>query len=77
MTRSTSIIRSNFLLTLTLFTNFKTTVMDLMCKNVDLARKDISKKLIFGSDRKNSKILLFGGKKYMSKIHLLNACKVG
>ena len=38
--------------------------MALWYKNIDLARKDISNKLmIFRSDRKNGRILPFGGKR--------------
>ena len=48
----------------TLFRTLNNIVMDLMHKNIDLPRKDISKKLmIFGSDRKNDGILFFVGKR--------------
>ena len=48
----------------TLFGTWNNIVMDLMHKNIDLPRKDISKKLmIFGSDRKNDGILFFVGKR--------------
>ena len=42
--------------------------MDLMeYKNLDLARKDMSHKLIFASNKKKDGILLFNGKKVMSE----------
>ena len=40
-----------------------------------MARKDISNKLIFGSDRKDDVILLFGGKRSCLK-YTLNDCKL-
>ena len=50
--------------------------MDLMYKNVDMARKDISNKLIiFGSDRKDGRIPSFRGKRPCLK-YTLNTCKL-
>ena len=40
---------------------------------MDLARKDISNKLIFGNDRKNSGIPPFGGKRLFLFIKSVNA----
>ena len=51
-----------------LFRTFKNTVVDLMYKSKDLARKDVSNKLmIYGSERKNGGIPLIGGKKLCVK----------
>ena len=42
-----------------------------MVQKIDLARKDVSNKLTFGSDRKNARIVPFGRKRlYIPEIYL-------